>query len=128
LEALPLTPNGKVNRKALPAPDISRSEVGFVPPRNPTEEVLADIYADILGLEKVSIHDNFFELGGHSLLATKVISRLREAFEIDLPLHSLFERPTVAGLTTRIETMRLALTQVSPPPVAVGKGRKEIEL
>ncbi|NEO98539.1 MAG: amino acid adenylation domain-containing protein [Symploca sp. SIO2E9] len=128
LEALPLTPNGKVNRKALPAPDISRSDVGFVPPRNPTEEVLAAIYADILGLEKVSIHDNFFELGGHSLLATKVISRLREAFEIDLPLRSLFERPTVAGFSTRIETMRLALTQVSPPPVAAGKGRKEIEL
>jgi acyl-CoA synthetase (AMP-forming)/AMP-acid ligase II/acyl carrier protein len=108
LEALPLTPNGKIDRKALPAPDISRSEVGFVPPRNPTEEGLAAIYADVLGLENVGIHDNFFELGGHSLLATRVISRLREAFQMELPLRSLFEKPTVALLSDRIETPRLS--------------------
>lgn len=125
LEALPLTPNGKVNRQALPLPDVPKS-VNVVLPRNGTEKVLANIFADVLRLEKVSVYDNFFELGGHSLLATQVISRLREAFKMELPLRSLFERPTVADLGDRIETMRL-ITQVSPP-LAVGKGRKEIEL
>lgn len=128
LEKLPLTPNGKVDRRALPAPDLSRSDVGFVAPRTPTEEVLAAIYAEVLGLEKVGIDDNFFELGGHSLLATQVISRLREAFKMELPLRSLFEKPTVALMSDRIATMRLALTQISRPTVAVAKGRKEIEL
>ncbi|QLE54756.1 non-ribosomal peptide synthetase [Nostoc sp. TCL26-01] len=129
LAALPLTPNGKVDRQALPVPDNSRhDEVVFVSPRTPTEEILAAIYADVLGLEEVSIYDNFFALGGHSLLATKVISRLREAFKIELPLRSLFERPTIADLATRLETMRLALTQVSHAVGVVEKGRKEIEL
>jgi acyl carrier protein len=79
-------------------------------------------------VQDVGVHDNFFELGGHSLLATRVISRIRESFQMELPLRSLFEKPTVALLSDRIETIRLALTQGSQPPVAVGKGRKEIEL
>jgi amino acid adenylation domain-containing protein len=99
LEALPLTPNGKVDRRALPAPDTTRSslEAGFVPPRTPTEEVLAAIWADVLGIE-VGIQDDFFELGGHSLLATQIISRLREAFQVELPLRAIFERHTVTKL------------------------------
>ncbi|MEA5552712.1 amino acid adenylation domain-containing protein [Anabaena cylindrica UHCC 0172] len=129
LATLPFTPNGKINRKALPVPDNSRnSQVVFVLPRTSTEKILAAIYADVLGLEKVSIDDNFFALGGHSLLATKVISRLREAFKIELPLRSLFERPTVANLAERVETISLALTQVSRSFGVVEKGRKEIEL
>ncbi|NEQ79119.1 MAG: amino acid adenylation domain-containing protein [Moorea sp. SIO2I5] len=129
LETLPLTPNGKVDRKALPAPDGDFSrEHEYVAPRTPSEEIIANIFASVLGVQNVGIHDNFFALGGHSLLTTQVISRVSEAFQMKLPLRSLFEKPTVALLSDRIETMRLALTQASPPPIAVGKGRKEIEL
>lgn len=110
LEAMPLTPNGKVDRRALPDPDTFQRnlEGDFVAPRTPIEETLADIWAEILGLEKVGVCDNFFELGGHSLLATRVISRLREAFRVDLPLRNLFEAPTVASLAERIEAIRWA--------------------
>ena len=79
LERLPLTPNGKLDRKALPAPDMTRSEVGYVAPRTPIEETLAGIWAELLKLDKVGIHDNFFELGGHSLLAITLIERMRRA-------------------------------------------------
>ena len=107
LDKLPLTPNGKVDRKALPAPDSSsiQLENNFVPPSNSTEETLATIWADILGIEKVGIHDNFFELGGHSLLATQVISRTRQAFSMEISLKSLFEKPTILGLSDSIQTL-----------------------
>ena len=100
LATLPLTPNGKIDRQALPAPDQTRPvlEKAFVPPRTPVEAEVARIWAEVLGLERVGVHDNFFELGGHSLLAAQVIYRLREAFLVDLPLPSLFEAPTVAGV------------------------------
>ncbi|MEG4111235.1 MULTISPECIES: amino acid adenylation domain-containing protein [unclassified Microcoleus] len=106
LEAVPLTPNGKVDRRALPVPDGTRSnlEETFVPHLTPFEEVLAGIWSEVLRLEWVGIHDNFFELGGHSLLATQVISRVREAFGVELPLHTLFEEPTLAGLAKSVET------------------------
>ena len=101
LNALPLLPNGKVNRRALPAPDLARSELktGFVAPRTPVEETLAAIWAEVLGLERVGAHDNFFELGGHSLLATQLISQVRRTFHMELPLRSLFETTTVAELS-----------------------------
>ncbi|WP_375501123.1 amino acid adenylation domain-containing protein [uncultured Nostoc sp.] len=99
LATLPLTPNSKVDRRALPVPEYHRElEVSFVAPRNPTEEMLAGIWAEVLGVERVGIHDNFFELGGHSLLATQVITRLSEAFSLELPLRSLFENSTIAQL------------------------------
>src|SRR6185436_9679540 len=80
LAALPLTPNGKVDRKALPAPQRQTSEETYLTPRTPVEEILAGIWTDLLGLERVGVADHFFDLGGHSLLATRVMSRLRGAF------------------------------------------------
>ncbi len=108
LDMLPLTANGKVDRHALPAPDTSRRalEADLVAPRTVTEESLVEIWKDILGAE-VGIYDNFFELGGHSLLATQVISRVRDAFSVELPLRSLFESPTVAQLAEQVEVAQL---------------------
>ena len=105
LDALPLTPNGKVNRQALPALDQARSPLFevFVAPNTPMEELLAGIWASVLGVEAVGLHDNFFALGGHSLRAMQVISRLRKALQSDVPLRALFEAPTVAGLARYIE-------------------------
>jgi amino acid adenylation domain-containing protein len=101
LDTLPLTPSGKVDRRALaasvPMAALSAAEA-FVAPRTPLEEVLAGIWAEVLGLEQVSINDSFFELGGHSLLATRLIAYIREALEVDLPLRSLFDAPSVAEL------------------------------
>jgi acyl-coenzyme A synthetase/AMP-(fatty) acid ligase/acyl carrier protein len=104
LEALPLTPNGKVDRRALPVPDVAAQLARqYVAPRTSTEELLARIWAEVLGLERVGIHDNFFELGGHSLLAMKVMSRLRMTFHVDIGLRRLFEVSTVEELAEVIE-------------------------
>jgi acyl-CoA synthetase (AMP-forming)/AMP-acid ligase II/acyl carrier protein len=104
LDSLPLTPNGKLDRKALPAPDHSRPELddAFVAPGNPVEAILANIWAEVLKLEKVGIRDNFFNLGGHSLLATQVVSRMRNAFSIDVPLRQIFDAPTIAEMAAII--------------------------
>ncbi len=109
LETLPMTPNGKVDRRALPAPYASQREheAGFVPPRTPTEEVIAAIWAEVLGIEKIGIHDHFFALGGHSLLATQVLSRLQEAFSLQLPLRRVFDRPTIAALAELVMAQQL---------------------
>ena len=100
LEALPLTPSGKIDRLALPAPGQAGREweASFVAPRSPVEEVLAEIWAEILRVDRVGAHDDFFELGGHSLLATQVVSRVYETFQTRLALRKVFEEPTVAGL------------------------------
>jgi amino acid adenylation domain-containing protein len=100
LDALPLTPSGKVDRRALPAPDGVRPELEetFAAPLTPIEQALAEIWCSLLKLERVGVHDNFFELGGHSLLATQVISRIRNLFQVEIPLRALFEAPTVAGI------------------------------
>jgi len=116
LEAFPLTPNGKIDRNALPVPDTVRPELEatFVAPRTPMEEVLAGIWATVLGIERVSVHDNFFELGGHSLLATQVISRARTAFRVELSLRSLFTMPTVAGLAEVINSLKENNSEARP--------------
>ena len=94
-----------MDRRGLPAPDQARPtlEDTFVAPRTPIEEVVAGIWADVLRLDQVGIHDNFFELGGHSLKATQVMSRVRLALGVELPLRKFFETPTVAGLASAIE-------------------------
>ncbi|MED1960753.1 condensation domain-containing protein, partial [Brevibacillus formosus] len=99
LDAMPLTANGKIDRKQLPEPEWTNpaSDKGYMEPRNQVEELIANIWSQVLGVEKVGIHDNFFELGGHSLLATRVISRLREAFGIEQTVRSIFEHPTIAA-------------------------------
>jgi len=104
LEALPLTSNGKVDRRALPTPDESSFAQGadFVAPRTPTEEQLAAIWAELLGLPQVGVTDNFFALGGHSLLAVRVLLRVQERFQVELPLSTLFEAPTIAELVLKL--------------------------
>ena len=108
LQTFPLTANGKIDRRALPAPDWHSAGERYEAPRNVVEKVLAEIWTELLGLEKVGIHDNFFELGGHSLLAVQVVSRLRDAFEVELPLHRFFGAATIAGLAEWIEAFRWA--------------------
>jgi amino acid adenylation domain-containing protein len=100
LDALPLTPNGKVDRRALLASAGERPALGaaYVAPRTPLEELLAGVWSEVLRVERVGARDNFFALGGHSLLAIRLVSRIGEALEIDVPLRRLFEAPTVAGL------------------------------
>ncbi|GAB1540889.1 hypothetical protein NUACC21_35580 [Scytonema sp. NUACC21] len=103
LDTMPLNPNGKVDRHALPALDKgSYSKNNFVEPRTLIEKVLATIWAEVLGLEAISIHDNFFELGGHSLLATQVVSRLCRALGVEIKVQLLFEKPTIANLADAI--------------------------
>ncbi|MDQ3917565.1 MAG: HAD-IIIC family phosphatase, partial [Acidobacteriota bacterium] len=108
LDALPLTPNGKVDRRALPEPGqggggAGAAEQDYVAPRSATEEVVAGIFAEVLGLNRVGAHDDFFELGGHSLLATQVVSRVREVLRAEVALRSLFESSTVADFAAAVE-------------------------
>ena len=104
LEALPLTSNGKVDTRLLPVPSTGRAELAasFLAPRNAVEEVLADIWAEVLGIEQVGVQDNFFLLGGHSLLATQIISRVYTSFQVKLPIRTLFIAPTVADMAEAI--------------------------
>jgi amino acid adenylation domain-containing protein len=105
LDALPLTRNGKVDTAALPSPSETTGEHTVIAPRNPVEQGLVDIWRQVLRVEHVSVEDNFFDLGGHSLLATQVISRIRSTFRVQLPLRSLFDAPTVAGLAEQIAVL-----------------------
>ena len=113
LDSLPLNPSGKVDRRALTEthrPDWSERTLAnaYVAPRTPVEEMLVDVWGQILGIQKIGVNDNFFELGGHSLLATQLVSRLRDVFNVDLPLRNLFESPTIIRLAEQIEVMEYA--------------------
>ncbi len=119
LAALPLTSNGKLDRHALPAPDDGAIAQGaYVAPRTPAEELLAGIWADLLGLERVSVTDDFFALGGHSLLGMRVIARLSAAFGVELPVRALFEARTVAGLAERLAAAGSSGERSAVPPIA----------
>ena len=130
LEKFPLTPSGKIDRKKLPRPDESQLKTGraYVAPRTPDEEVLAGIMADVLGLKQVGIDDNFFELGGHSLLGIKLQSRIRNTYQIELPLVKIFESPTVAQLAQLIEITRLAEQGIEVPPIVPLSRDQELPL
>jgi amino acid adenylation domain-containing protein len=106
LESLPLTPNGKVDRRALPAPDVEAAD-DYVAPRTGEEEAMAQLWAEVLGRERVGIHDNFFDLGGHSLLATQLIARVQKSFGGEIPLRTLFEAPNVAAFVERLMQQRM---------------------
>ena len=122
LESLPLTPNGKLDRKALPDPYIeSRAEVEQRNPESAEEELVSGIFAEVLKLERIGMEQSFFDVGGHSLLATQVISRLRNMFGVELPLRTLFESPTVAGLAERVRQMRGTGQTSSPVPLPVAR-------
>lgn len=115
LNALPLTPNGKVDRRSLPTPDTATRNLstGFVLPRTPIEAQLAQIWSEVLGVERIGVKDNFFELGGHSLLATQVLSEINSAFGLDLSIQMMFESPTVAGIAAYIEVVDLVRQDLS---------------
>jgi acyl carrier protein len=107
LDSMPLTVSGKIDRRALPVPSVESSSIAsYVAPRTPTEESLARIWADILMLERVGVQDDFFALGGHSLRATLMIARIRDTFQLDIPLRELFQVRTIAGLARVIERIR----------------------
>jgi amino acid adenylation domain-containing protein len=105
LEKLPLSPNGKLDRRALPPPDSLRPELSadFVEPHTPVEEVLSGIWSEVFGLARVGAQDDFFELGGHSVTATQIVARVQEVFPFGLPLRTLFENPTIAGLARSLK-------------------------
>jgi acyl carrier protein len=117
LDALPLTPSGKLDRRPLPAPEgeayVSRE---YEAPVNETEEALAEIWAEVLRVERVGRRDNFFDLGGHSLLAVQVASRVRQALGVELPLGELFTRPVLQDLAQEVVDAQLA--QFDPDEIA----------
>jgi hypothetical protein len=114
LERLPITANGKLDTRRLPPPQAS-TEHAYVAPRSPVEQTLAEIWSQLLRVERIGIHDNFFELGGHSLLASQAISRVRERLQVDLPLQVCFANPTLAGIAEAVEAARQL-----PSPDSVG--------
>src|SRR5260370_15601776 len=128
LDSLPLTPNGKVDRKALPALCYENIQPAhdFAGPRTETEKALAAIWSELLYVENIGINDDFFDLGGQSLVAIKAGSRIRDVFEVDLPLRNLFERPTIAALAEVIDW--LAWVAKAKAPTDQAGDREEIAL
>ena len=117
LDELPFTPNGKVDRRALDALELAlESDTHFIAPRDPMEELLAEVWARVLGREQVGVFDDFFDLGGHSLLATQAVAQAAEVFGREIPLRELFEHPTVAELAVRLRHLDAAGDEATPTP------------
>ncbi|MBV9787352.1 MAG: amino acid adenylation domain-containing protein, partial [Chloroflexi bacterium] len=118
LDQMPLNVNGKIDRRALPEPiEDAESGAALDAPQTPVEEIVAEVWCQVLDLPAVGRHDHFFDHGGHSLLATQVISRLRQLFGVDLPLRTIFEQPTVASLSSRIAVLRQHALNDNIPPL-----------
>jgi amino acid adenylation domain-containing protein len=118
MDALPLSPNGKVDRRALPDPTPWRSALTghAATARTPIEDILVNIWNNLLGISNVGIYDNFFELGGHSLMVVQVMARVRESFAVDLPMQVLFREPTISGLAQELETtLHSGISRISQP-------------
>ncbi|MCB1055191.1 MAG: amino acid adenylation domain-containing protein, partial [Acidobacteria bacterium] len=130
LDELPLNANGKVDRGALPAPeDAAVGRPGaFLPPRSQTESLVAEIWAEVLELPRVGLSSDFFELGGHSLLATQVMSRLRSALGVEVPLRELFEGPTVEALARAVDDLAAEASGLVPPPLVPAPRDRQIPL
>ena len=119
LDRIPLTTSGKVDRKSLPAPDLSLRQVGhtYVAPHTPLEKELTSVWESVLKVKQIGVHDNFFKLGGHSLLATQVCSRIRNTYTVDVSLKSLFEHPTIKALTPIIQSLIQEKKRSLVPPL-----------
>jgi thioesterase domain-containing protein/acyl carrier protein len=130
LTQLPLTPNGKVDRKGLPAPDMSLHQKSYVAPTTDTEQLLCELWQEVLGLERVGITDNFFELGGHSLLIARLVSLINQKLDIQLRLTQLFELQSIEQIADYIEhdAVNWSVSIFSDPEelVLLKKGRKEL--
>jgi len=127
LEALPRTPNGKLDRNALPSPGAPELEAALVEPRTETEARVASLWRELLRVDTIGVDHDFFELGGHSLTATRLVSRVRQAFGIELPLDEVFRAPTVAALAERIDNATWAL-EGQLQADGVGSDREEGEI
>ncbi len=124
VEQLPMLANGKVDRSRLPAPQWGRdAQQAYVPPRTELEDVLTGIWLDVLQLDEVGVHDDFFALGGHSLLATRLISRVRDHLDLEVPLLSLFESPTIASLAAAVEALKKR--DYLPPIVTIPRADRQ---
>ncbi|MFL6200195.1 MAG: amino acid adenylation domain-containing protein [Thermoanaerobaculia bacterium] len=129
LERLPLTPSGKVDRRALPSPDASarvEEEVTYVAPRTPAEEVLAGIWSEVLGVERVGAGDDFFNLGGHSLSAARVLSRVRNAFGVELPLSLMFDKRTLEGMASAVDDKMASAPKAPSGPGLPGLAEEDL--
>src|SRR5436305_10254571 len=119
METLPLSSHGKVDRKGLPAPEWHREGVNeTVLPASLEEEMMEGIWVEVLKLEKIGTGENFFELGGHSLLATQVMARVRSVFGVEMPVRTLFEKPTLSAFTAALKKLRNQGRQTSLPLLA----------
>ncbi|WP_260604961.1 non-ribosomal peptide synthetase [Streptomyces sp. WAC 01420] len=129
LDALPLTPNGKIDRKALPQPEGDRPDTGtdYVEPRNRTERIVADIWCEVLGLDRVGVHDNFFHIGGHSLHAIQTILRLAKKLDVELTVRDMFLAPTVADVAAAV-TAAAAAPKADLPVLPRPAGTTEVPL
>ncbi|MDF3313435.1 amino acid adenylation domain-containing protein, partial [Rhodococcus sp. T2V] len=127
LDTLPLSVNGKLDRKALPAPNLDTATAEYVAPRTPTQVVVAGVFAEILGVERVGIHDHFFDLGGNSLVATRLVSRLRNALGVPVSLRDVFDAPTVGGLAQRLDGADPA-AHLAPPALTPRKRPEQVPL